>query len=164
MQISYKYLFQTPKPGCTTSPLRTSASFLPLERGSFPRISTQLRRMPSGIIRLRPPANTMQMSCAEHDPGCPEASTPARCLVCQQENDCREKRLLAHTRHFAAQLCTRGVVGQEAEETRRWEEEQGGREGEQGKRKRAEASLDKTISHSRTLKLEASESIWAKRV
>lgn len=41
-------------------------------------------------LSLPPLANTMQMSCAEHDPGCPEASTPLRCLVCQQENDCRE--------------------------------------------------------------------------
>lgn len=41
-------------------------------------------------LSLPPLANTMQMSCAEHDPGCPEASTPVRCLVCQQENDCRE--------------------------------------------------------------------------
>lgn len=76
-------------------------------------------------LSLPPLANTMQMSCAEHDPGCPEASTPVRCLVCQQENDCREKRFLTRTRPSLLSSA-RGIVGQEAEETRRWEKEQEG--------------------------------------
>lgn len=84
--IPQNHFVQYPPPG-------TSPSFLPLDCGSFPRISTDAERHNQAVVAefsLPLLTNTMQMSCAEHDPGCPEASTPVRCLVCQQENDCRE--------------------------------------------------------------------------
>lgn len=96
MHISYKYLFHTPKPFCTIFPLGTSPSFLPLDwelPHNLNKTTTDAERhnqAAAAELSLPPLANTMQMSCAEHDPGCPEASTPVRCLVCQQENDCRE--------------------------------------------------------------------------
>lgn len=175
MHISYKYLFHTPNPILSNIPPQNITLILASGLWELPQnldgTTTDAERhnqAAAAELSLPPLANTMQMSCAEHDPGCPEASTPVRCLVCQQENDCREKRFLTRTRPSLLSSA-RGIVGQEAEETRRWEKEQEGWEGKQGKREvwRGQndfASFNKTISHNSTLKLEAIESIWAKRV
>lgn len=156
MHISYKYLFHTPKPFCTIFPLGTSPSFLPLDCGSFPRTSTKLRQMPSGIIRLRQPSSACLRSLTQ----CKclvQNTTPAalkhqhHCAVSFVSRRTTAEKTIPHSHSpFAALLCTWGIVGQETEETIRWEKEQEGWEGKQGKRKawRGQndfASCNKTI-------------------
>lgn len=128
--IYYKYPLRNPKTFYTIPPFfSTSPSFLPLNCGSFPRISTELQQMPCGTIRLR------QRSSA-----CFRTLTQCKCLVLnttpaplKHQHQCAvsfvsrrttaEKTLPRSHSAFAAQLCTGGIVGQEAEETRRWEKE-----------------------------------------
>lgn len=50
-------------------------------------------------------ANTMQMSCVEHDPGCPEASTPVRVSFVSRRT-AAEKTIPHSHSAFAALLCT----------------------------------------------------------
>lgn len=61
----------------------------------------------------------MQMSGAEHDPGCPEASTPVRSLVCQQEKTFPLSHSALHAKH-------RGTGNRDVEVERRQKTEQEG--------------------------------------
>lgn len=156
-------------------PLRTSPSFLPLGRGSFPRISTELRQMPSGIIRLRQPGSACRRSLTQckclvlnTTPAALERQHQRACLVCQQEKDCRGKRFLTHTRPSLLSSA------HEASWDRKQRRPGGGRRSRKGEKERGERGRHEedrrtlhllikpshTTGHSSWRRL----SIWAKRV
>lgn len=125
-------MLRAPKPRHITFLLNTSpevpASGPWARPQNLNRTTTDAGRHKSAQLSLPPLANTMQMCGAEHDPGCPEASTPVRSLVCQQENDCGENlpSITLGLRRSALHAKHRGTGSRDVEVERRQKTEQEG--------------------------------------